>query len=254
MKTQLKRASLEAVVASLRASVSSSLTSTVVVDEAAGTILGANVMSIGPARGHGWSIDTKTLSQVASLINSQPDGVKIRFTHPEATVDEDGRIIAFADDLGSVIGRLRNARVEGDSVRGDIYLGDYAAVLPGQGDVRSYLLKRAKQDPAGLGLSAVIGCDVEPVINLSGQPTDLVARVFTVDAVDFVGEGAATPNGLLAAKPIEPNSKAYWYASLALAHRNNDPKAIARAVCGLRTLGVRLSYGEQKQPKTRQAK
>jgi hypothetical protein len=171
MKPNTQYAALEARTVSLRASAAFS-TAGVEVDEKAGIIKSAAVMTIGSAIGHGFSIDATTLEQVAALINANADGVKIRFRHPEPNPDG-----TMPDDIGDVIGRVKNARVEGDSVRGDVYLGDYASKLPGLGDVRSYLLSRAKQDPTGLGLSAVIRFDAEPVNGADGRAVDVVARV-----------------------------------------------------------------------------
>lgn len=165
------------------------------VDEDKGVLRNVALMTVGPARGHGFSIDPTTLNQVADLINASPEGVKSRFKHPKA----DGEFLP--DDLGDVIGRVKNARIDGDTLRGDVHLGDYAAHLPGLGDVRTYLLKRAKSDPSSLGMSAVIGYEPEPVVDSEGNISGLVARVNAVEAVDFVGRGAATPNGLLAERP-----------------------------------------------------
>jgi hypothetical protein len=198
MKPNTRYAALEARTVSLRASAAFS-TAGVEVDEKAGIIKSAAVMTIGSAIGHGFSIDATTLEQVAALINANADGVKIRFRHPEPNPDG-----TMPDDIGDVIGRVKNARVEGDSVRGDVYLGDYASKLPGLGDVRSYLLSRAKQDPTGLGLSAVIRFDAEPVNGADGRAVDVVARVSEVAAVDFVGRPAANPNGLLSAAGTAP--------------------------------------------------
>src|SRR5207302_549008 len=136
--------------AALRAAVADRLS----VDFATGTISGAAVMKIGEAKGHGFGIDALTLVQVRDLINGAPggNGVKCRFKHP-AHDDDTGFI---ADDLDTVIGRVTDARIDGDTLRADVVLGDYASNLPALGDVKSYLLKRAAADPTGLGLSAVL--------------------------------------------------------------------------------------------------
>jgi hypothetical protein len=174
------------------------------VDVEKGIIKNAAVISIGEAEGHNFWVDATTLEQVASLINANKDGVKIRFKHPDMTPVDGG--VTIEDDIGTVVGRLKNARVEGQSVRGDIYLGAYAESLPGLGDVRSYLLGIAKDDPEAIGLSAVIGIEeFEPV---GGKDVNrVVARVGIVDAVDFVGRPAANPRGLLSAKPKLPAFK-----------------------------------------------
>ncbi len=168
----------------------------VTVNDVAGVIENAAVMTIGPTLGHGFDIDATSIQQVCDLINANPDGVLCRFKHPE--VDSGGY---QSDALGTVVGRIKNARIVGDSVRGDVHLGDYAKIVPGLGDVRSYILSLAKDDPAALGLSAVIHYEVDPQTDKDGNPTLLPARIFAVDAVDLVGKPAANPNGLLSAEP-----------------------------------------------------
>jgi hypothetical protein len=165
------------------------------VDEATGVIRGAAVMKVGPAMGHGFNIDAQTLSQVEALGNASAGGIKVRFMHPG--LGDDGNL---PDDLGDVIGFVDNLRIDGETLRGDVHIEEYAKVLPGRGDVRSYLLQRAKSRPESFGLSCVIGFDAEVVSDASGNPASLVARVFALDAIDVVGKGAATPNGLLSSQ------------------------------------------------------
>lgn len=171
------------------------------VDDAAGVIRNAAVMTCGTAMGHGFAIDAETLQQVASLINGQPDGVRVRLKHPET----DPQTGAPKDGTATMVGRLRNARLVGQQVRGDVYLGDYAAAVPGYGDARTYLLKLAANDPTAIGLSAVIDYEPVPLPDASGRvlPT---ARVFDVLAVDFAEIPAANPNGLLSAKQPSPGA------------------------------------------------
>jgi hypothetical protein len=151
-------------------------------------------MTIGEADGHGFSLDALSIAQTAELIGAA-GGVKVRFKHPG--IPEAGE--PLPDTLGTDVGYVRNARVVGEAVRGDVHLADYAEVLPGLGNVKDYLLRKAKSDPAGFGLSAVIAFDVEEKTDAAGNITALVARVKHVDAVDFVGKPAANPNGLLSA-------------------------------------------------------
>jgi hypothetical protein len=211
MKTQRRTAALSVCAdlvpskgnhANLRSAVAFS-TPGVEVDSENGIIRGAAVMNVGPAVGHGFNIDLETLRQVEALGNATTGGVKVRFTHPGT--DEDGQQV---DDLGSVIGFVDNLRIEGDSLRGDVHIEEYAKLLPGKGNVRDYLLSRATKRPDSFGLSCVIGWDAEIVNDAQGQPASLVARVFALDAVDVVGRGAATPNGLLSQQTQQINSAA----------------------------------------------
>src|SRR4051794_1966670 len=135
MNTIARYAALAAATAALRASAPSYSDSTIDVDEKDGILRNVAVMNVGEARGHGFLIDAQTLQQVAALINAAgEDGIKVRFRHPKPT--DDGTI---PEDLADVIGVVKNGRVTGESLRGDLHLGDYAEVLPGLGDVKTYL-------------------------------------------------------------------------------------------------------------------
>lgn len=188
MKTQLDSKRTRA---NLRANVSSF--GNVTVDAEAGIIRGASVMTIGPALGHGFELDRTSLEQLADAIKARGGSIKVRFKHPK--MHEDGSI---DDDLGTDVGTLSNVRIEGDRVRGDITIAEYATALPVYGDVRSYLLKKAQHAPDSFGLSAVIEYEIEPV-TVDGN-TRLMARISDADAADFVGSPAANPDGLLSTR------------------------------------------------------
>lgn len=167
--------------ATLRAGVPSF--ASVEVDEQAGVIRNASIMTIGPALGHGFELDATSLQQ---LVDTFGDNVEVRFKHPSDP---------NADSLGTDVGFVRNVRIEGNQARGDIHLQEYAKSLPGIGNAWDYLLSKAKNAPASFGLSAVIEYEVEPV--QVGGATRLMARIFDTQAVDFVGRPAANPGGLL---------------------------------------------------------
>ncbi|HQY88960.1 MAG TPA: hypothetical protein PK402_09890, partial [Tepidisphaeraceae bacterium] len=177
----LKRAKLRTAVPSF---------GSVEVDEDKGTIRNAAVMTIGPAQGHGFEIDRTSLQQLVDSANAIGGEVKMRYRHPTNPNEE---------DLGTDVGVLKNLRIVGDQVRGDIQLHSYAKSLPGIGNVWDYLIGKAKQAPSSFGLSAVIAYDIETV--LEGKSARLFARISGVDAVDFVGRPAANPRGLLSKQP-----------------------------------------------------
>jgi hypothetical protein len=206
MKTKLQFAALAAQepasqTASLRAG---AMLTGVDVDEEKGLIRNAAILTIGKPQGYSWDVDKTTLAQTAALLNARAGGTKVRFKHPPK--NNDGYL---PEGLGMQVGVvLPGVRIEGDTLRGDVQLGEYAKNLPGLGDVRTYLLQLAKEHPMDVGLSAVIGFTVDPQRGTDGKPL-LPARVYDCDAVDFVGTPAGNPNGLLAAgepKPNQPNS------------------------------------------------
>lgn len=166
------------------------------VDEEAGVIRNAAIITKGDAQGHGFVIDDTTLQQVADLINASPDGIKCRFRHPKELPDG-----THEEALGTQVAHIPpTVRIEGDSVRGDVHFGNYASAVPGLGDVRSYLLSLAKERPQDFGLSAVIEWSAETQEDGEGNVT-VYARVGNVQAADLVERPAANPRGLLASKP-----------------------------------------------------
>lgn len=219
------------------------------VDAENGVIRGCTVMCAGEACGHGFSLDATTLQQLADAINAQPDGVLVRFKHPEERPDG-----SMVDSLGTDVGRIKNARVSPEGpVRADVHLGAWAKNLPVLGDVWSYLLTKASTDPRGIGLSAVFRGVVETLSDAKGLPTQLVARITELQAVDFVGRGAATPNGLLAAVDAANRTMThpiYWFARLDQARRSGDVAVATNAVAKLRCLGIRVSYDRVSKPTT----
>ncbi len=164
MNTKCQHAALEAKTCALRATVTTFGTAAIDVDEKAGVLKNVAAMNVGEASGHGFTLDALSLEQTRDLINAAgPDGVKMRLGHPEPNADG-----SMPDDITEVIGAVKNARIEGESLRVDVYLEDYAACLPGRGDVKTYLLLRAKSNPRGFGLSAVIGYEAERLCRRRG--------------------------------------------------------------------------------------
>lgn len=166
-------------------------------------ISGVSLLQIGEALGHGMQIDETMLRQVADLTNQAPGGLKSRFTHPGMC----------ADGMGRMLGRVSNARVQGDKVIGDLQLAQHAHKTP-DGDLASYVMDLAEQDPGAFGLSiAFSGTAVwkladgteTPAFTAAkeriARPASAVgahpfARVTTLRAVDVVDEPAANREGL----------------------------------------------------------
>lgn len=166
---------------------------------------GISVIEQGPAIGHGFEVDGVMLQQVAEQINATPKGVKSRLTHP-GLVECGGH-----DGIEVTLGRVRNARVDGDRVRADLHMGQFAAVTP-QGDLRAYLLAIAEEDPELVGMSIVFDPDQfdERVVTEErpeARPTEdgnfivRFGRSKAVMAGDMVGDPAANTSGLLSRLP-----------------------------------------------------
>ncbi len=175
------------------------------VDREQRVIYGVSAAQAVEALGHGITLDTKTLQQIATLGNAAKNGVKSRFTHPGLS----------SDGMGKHLGRMKNFRVEGDKAVADLHLSDAASKAP-DGDLAGYVMDLAEEDSAAFGLSIVAGGDRVWTLAdgtefpagerdddgvMQGRPdnalTDVpVFRVTALDAVDVVDEPAANRDGM----------------------------------------------------------
>lgn len=166
------------------------------VDREAGVLRNVSIISKGPALGHNFNVDDTMLRQVAAMINAKSKGVKSRLAHP-GVPDCGG-----SDGIETLLGRVKNARVEGDQVLGDAHLCKFAAKSP-SGDLRSYVMDVAEEDPEIMGLSiAFLPDDFEEQDNPDDPDKPLqFGRCKDVMAADFVGDPAANAGGLLSRLP-----------------------------------------------------
>ncbi len=159
-------------------------------------ILGVSIATTGEAAGHRLLFDEVTLDQLQQLAAAKPAGIKSRFTHPDW----------FHDGLGKYLGRFRNFRISEDKLVADLQISKTAHKSPA-GDIGSYVLELAREDPAALGVSVVVDLDRawttpsgdKPAS--SGRPADAtdkfpVARITALYAADVVDEPALNPSGL----------------------------------------------------------
>ena len=164
------------------------------VDVEQGIIRNVAIVSPGPvvpARGPVCEIDQVFCQQVVDAINAAPQGVRSRLTHADL---QGGPQSDGVDSITCLVGRVRNARLIDGQVRADIHIGEYARSSP-LGDMRSYLLGLAAEDPSAIGVSLFYRM-AELVNRLGATP---LARLKELKFVDFVGEPAANPAGLLSA-------------------------------------------------------
>lgn len=170
-------------------------------DYGAGLIKGAAVITRGPALGHDMWIDAVMLKQVVKAINAEPTGSKSRFAHP--TMSGDG--------LGKVLGRYRDADMDGNIVRADLHMMESAHKTP-DGDLAGYVMDLAEEDPLAFGNSIAFSPDLGAEELFRAKHTDKDGRFKSPDednasnftharlaelvAVDAVDEPAANPGGL----------------------------------------------------------
>lgn len=166
-----------------------------------GVIYGAAVITRGEALGHDAWIDAGMLEQVADAINLSEKGTKARFTHPSMS----------GDGMGKYLGRFRNGEVDGDVVRADLHFAEAGHKTP-DGDLASYVMDMAEEDPEAFGISISFEHDSEAMAAFAADYADerggFVSpdiendrnlphvRLSKLRAADAVDDPAANPTGL----------------------------------------------------------
>jgi hypothetical protein len=160
-------------------------------------ITAVSIATTGEAIGHRLLFDLKSLEQLQSLGRATLSGIKSRFTHPDW----------FHDGLGKYLGRVKNFRIEGEKLVGDLYISQSAKTSPA-GNLGQYILDLAREDPTALGVSVVIDLERvwptdtgQEVPTREGKPSNAttpypVARPTHLYAADLVDEPALNPEGL----------------------------------------------------------
>jgi hypothetical protein len=166
-------------------------------------IVGVAVISTGEALGHDLFIDTDFLNDVIVEGNSYPKGVKVNFNHE--------------DDLGQYLGRMSNFRLDNNVVRADLTFSMAASKSP-EGDLPSYLLDLALEDPSSFGASICFERDCEAEndfisnnsskgvfqtpdkFNVSNLPHACLGRLL---GCDLVSSPACNPAGLFSSKNVD---------------------------------------------------
>lgn len=173
------------------------------IDRQAMLIRDTVAMQIGEARGHGMWADAKTLHMMAALGNSASFGIKGRMGHPGMSDN------AFAKEVM----RAKNFRVVGDKLLHDVSFYEFAKKSPAYSqDPVNYIFDRAEQNPESFGESVVVWveeywvrADGSEVLGTAERPEDAIYEFPSMRPkefyyVDFVTDGALTPNGLFSAE------------------------------------------------------
>lgn len=160
------------------------------VDRKANIIFGANLMQVGDLNegdARPWKVDAESLSQAQKLMSKGNNGAKARFTHPNMS----------NDGMGSYLGRWKNVRVDGGTLRGDLHIADAAFKSP-QGDLGTYVMDLAESDPEAFGVSLATRLDYSNLEEFDKKKTGekWPMRFSDIRAGDIVDEPAATRGGM----------------------------------------------------------
>ena len=169
-----------------------------------GMIEDVSIITRGEALGHDLWIDQDFLSDVAGSINAvsagNRPGLKARFTHPGLS----------SDGVGQKLGRVRNARVDGDQVVADLHFQHAASKTP-DGDLADYVMTLAEETPEDFGVSIVFDFDEAAAekhvksntVNGAYLSPDtentnefVHAQLDSLRSADVVDSPAANPDGL----------------------------------------------------------
>lgn len=203
-----------------------------------GVIRGVSALQAVEALGHNMTADAVTVQQCADAINAASGGgIKSRFTHPGACTDA----------LGKMLGRVSNASVIGDKVVCDLQLSKSAKVSP-DGDLWTYVITRAQEDPASFGMSIAFagkstwllddGSEVDAEMDddsMRERPANAVgdlprARISKLIAVDVVDEPAANRDGLFSANP-SLSDEAFHTIDAYAARNGFDQERLSQFAC-----------------------
>jgi hypothetical protein len=160
------------------------------VDRKANIIFGANLMQVGDLNNgdaRPWTVDAESLSQAQKMMSKGNNGAKARFTHPNMS----------SDGMGSYLGRWKNVRVDGGTLRGDLHIADAAFKSP-QGDLGTYVMDLAESDPEAFGVSLATRLDYANLEEFDKKKTGekWPMRFSDIRAGDIVDEPAATRGGM----------------------------------------------------------
>lgn len=157
------------------------------IDREAGVIRGYSVARLGVTVDKRFEFDEETLGQIVQLGNAAGKGVKSRFTHPSMS----------NDGMGKFLGRSKNFRRDGDAIRADLHVSQTAYDTP-SGDLASYVMDLAEEDPSAFGASVVVEADSKYRVNdknerltdKAGNPLPPLLRAKRLFASDVVDDPA----------------------------------------------------------------
>lgn len=205
-----------------------------------GVIRGFAVMTKGFVKDmRGWEIDDTTLEQIVSSGNAPSLGLKARFGHPNMSNEA----------LGTLLGRVKNFRKDDDIVRADLFMDDTAYKTP-NGDLATYILDLAENDPDAFGSSVVLG-DYELAKRLNDDGTEKkdengkalppLLRVKKLFATDIVDDPAANDGLFAYGRSVTPSAEMTAFLDKFL----TQPEAVEKTICFLEKYGLNRKQTEK---------
>lgn len=155
------------------------------IDAKKGIIYGVSVITEGEALGHSYQyqgnklpmmIDEETINQVMQAAKTYAGGLKVKMNH--------------TSDAASIVGSLRNFRIDGTQLRADLHLLN-------KSDCRDYIIELAEEIPDQFGLS----------ISFSGSTRVIGDQAFAsceeIYSADIVDAPACNAGGMFSIPEIK---------------------------------------------------
>jgi len=171
------------------------------VDRERKVIFGASLFQTGDINDERpYTADEASLENALSLMQKGNNGTKARFAHPNMS----------ADGMGSFLGRWKNPRIEGDTLRADLHLAEQAFSSP-QGDLGTYVMDMAEKDPDMFGVSLATRLDDKAMEQLRAERLAedpkwrgrTPMRFRAIHAADIVDDPAATRGGFFSLADVD---------------------------------------------------
>ncbi len=166
-------------------------------------VRGVTLAQVGPFFSGRGEFDGSGIKSIASLVNSDPKGLKIGVGHPDPMHP------GAAAEVFNFLGRAKDAVVDGDKAKADIYLDATAFLTPPGGGASpgEYFMSRAESDPTSFGMSLQLAVDKKyrmdnhnkPKRDANGEVLPPIWTPLELLGADVVAKGDATPGGLLSA-------------------------------------------------------
>jgi hypothetical protein len=202
------------------------------VDRAARVVFGCSLMEVGDLNSgdsRPWTVSDATLQQALQMAGRGNNGLKARFTHPNMS----------SDGMGSYLGRWRNLRIDNGKLRADLHIADAAFSSP-QGDLGTYVMEMAENEPDMFGVSLATELDMESLATfdiMKERNPDSSRRwemSFTgIRAGDVVDEPAATRGGMFDLLTVDNrNLPAQATALLSTYFGDAEPDVVRSRIAG----------------------
>ena len=150
------------------------------VDEENGIIRNVVMCQVGPAKGHGISLDQEYINELVAydIKHYSETGLKARFSHPSMSNTA----------MGTQMGVFKNFSVRGEQAIADLHLLESANLSPNNPGIKDFMLSIAKEKPEFVMMSIVASAGYFFQKNENGEKHILAEKVNKTKGYNHVNE------------------------------------------------------------------